>query len=83
MHKELTHFTVAGFLDAGSDIIKTKAKLIKTPILYSHGDSDPVNLYQSTVNAYNLTSSTDKEMKTWPGLFHECKCLKYISFFPY
>lgn len=75
---------MAGFLDAGSDIIKTKAKLIKTPILYSHADTDPINLYQSTVSAYNLTSSTDKEMKTWPGLFHECKCLKYISFFfPY
>ncbi|KAG2212730.1 Alpha/Beta hydrolase protein [Mucor mucedo] len=71
VHDFATLATLAGFIDAGSDIIKTKAKLIKTPILYSHADTDPINLYQSTLSAYNLTSSTDKEMKTWPGLFHE------------
>lgn len=63
-------------MDAGKDIIKSKAKLIKTPILYSHGDIDPINDYKGTLQAYGLTPSTDKEMKTWPGLFHECKLIK-------
>lgn len=53
--------------------MKSKAKLIKTPILYSHGDTDPINSYASTSKAYEITASEDKELKTWPGLFHECK----------
>lgn len=61
------------FIDAGADIIKKQARLIKTPILYSHGDADPINAYTGTVKAYELTTSTDKELKNWPGLYHECK----------
>ena len=60
-----------GFIDAGTDILKTKAKLIKTPILFSHGDADPINSYQGCVKAHDICPSTDKEMKNWPGLFHE------------
>lgn len=68
-------FTVRSFIDAGTDILKTKAKLVKTPILYSHGDADPINSYQGTLKAYELTPSSDKEMKNWPGLYHECKSI--------
>lgn len=56
---------MGSFIDAGKDIIDTRAKCIKTPILYSHGDVDPINNYKGTLQAYGLTSSTDKEMKTW------------------
>ncbi|GAA5803601.1 Alpha/Beta hydrolase protein [Helicostylum pulchrum] len=71
VHDFATLATLGGFLDAGKDIIKSKAKLINTPVLYSHGDIDPINDYKGTLQAYGLTPSTDKEMKTWPGLFHE------------
>lgn len=67
---------VRSFIDAGTDIISTKAKLIKTPILYAHGDADPINSYQGTAKAYELTPSSDKELKKWTGLFHECKLLR-------
>jgi acylglycerol lipase len=64
---------VRSFIDAGADIIATKAKLIKSPILYSHADTDPINSFKGCTEAYELTASTDKELKNWPGLFHECK----------
>jgi acylglycerol lipase len=64
---------VRSFIDAGNDILKKQAKLIKTPILYSHADADPINSYASAVKAFELTASTDKELKNWPGLYHECK----------
>jgi acylglycerol lipase len=74
---------VRSFIDAGTDILKTKAKLIKTPILYSHADADPINAYKSTVKAFELTPSTDKEMKNWPELYHECKLTIILSLFYY
>jgi acylglycerol lipase len=64
---------VSGFLDAGNDILNTEAKKITLPILYSHGDADPINAFKSTKKAYELSSSTDKELKNWNGLYHECK----------
>lgn len=67
---------VRGFIDAGNDILKTKAKLVKTTILYSHADTDPINSFKSTSEAYNLTSSKEKELKKWTGLFHECEYYK-------
>lgn len=73
IHDYATLATVAGFLDAGQDLFKL-ASAIKTPILYSHGDIDPINKYESTVKVYETTSSQDKELKTWPGLYHERKC---------
>lgn len=54
-------------------MITTQAKLIKTPILYSHADADPINSYEGTAEAYELTASEDKELKNWAGLYHECK----------
>lgn len=69
----LTCMVVRSFIDAGSDILKTRAKSIKTTILYSHADTDPINAYKSTSEAFDLTSSETKELKDWPGLFHECK----------
>ncbi|KAI8077908.1 Alpha/Beta hydrolase protein [Gilbertella persicaria] len=71
LHDYATLATLRSFIDAGADILKTKAKLIKTPILYSHGDADPINAYKGTAEAYALTVSQDKELKTWPGLYHE------------
>ncbi|CAO3643172.1 unnamed protein product [Mucor hiemalis] len=71
VHDYATLATLRSFIDAGTDIINTKAKLIKTPILYAHGDADPINSYQGTAKALELTTSSDKELKTWPGLFHE------------
>lgn len=71
-------------IDAGSDILKSKAKLIECPILFSHGDADPINAYPSSVKACELASSKDKEMKGWPGLYHECMYslnIFYFSFF--
>lgn len=58
--------------------------MIKTPILYSHADTDPINDYKGTLEAFELTPSTDKEIKNWPGLFHECKSfLFYITLFQF
>ncbi|ORZ03923.1 Alpha/Beta hydrolase protein [Syncephalastrum racemosum] len=70
IHDYGTLATVRGFLDAGQDLFK-RASAIKTPILYSHGDIDPINKYESTVKVYENTASQDKELKTWPGLYHE------------
>ncbi|KAI8876428.1 alpha/beta-hydrolase [Backusella circina FSU 941] len=71
VHDFATIGTIKGFLDAGQDILDNQAKKIKTPILYSHGDADPINAYDSTAKAFQLTASKDKELKTWPGLYHE------------
>lgn len=60
-------------IDAGSDVLKTRAKLINCPILYSHGDEDNINSHIACVKAYELTASKDKEMKSWKSLYHECK----------
>ncbi|RCH88993.1 hypothetical protein CU098_000933 [Rhizopus stolonifer] len=71
IHDFATLNTLKGMIDAGSDILKSKAKLIECPILFSHGDADPINAYPSSVKACELASSKDKEMKGWPGLYHE------------
>ncbi|KAI9280504.1 Alpha/Beta hydrolase protein, partial [Sporodiniella umbellata] len=71
IHDFATLNTLKSFIDAGSDILKTQAKLIECPLLVSHGDADPINDYQGSVKAYELASSKDKEMKGWPGLYHE------------
>jgi acylglycerol lipase len=70
---QLINYEVRGFLDAGQAILDSQAQKIKTPILYSHGDADPINAYDSTAKAFQLTASADKELKTWSGLYHECK----------
>lgn len=68
----LREYVVKGFLDAGQNLL-TVGKEIETPILFSHGDVDPVNSVDSTVKVYEIASSSDKTMKIWNGLYHECK----------
>ncbi|KAG0170473.1 hypothetical protein DFQ28_001730 [Apophysomyces sp. BC1034] len=65
------HFAkVRGFLDAGYSLL-TEGKAIETPVLFSHGDADPLNSYHSTAKVYEIASSTDKSLRTFPGLYHE------------
>ncbi|KAI8382477.1 Alpha/Beta hydrolase protein [Blakeslea trispora] len=71
VHDFATLSTLRSFIDAGTDIIKSKAKLIQTPILYSHSDADPINAYKGTAEAFELTASQDKELKTWSAYYHE------------
>ncbi|KAG0734310.1 hypothetical protein G6F57_012016 [Rhizopus arrhizus] len=71
VHDYATLNTLKSMIDAGSDILKSRAKLIECPILYSHGDADPINSHTSCVKACELTRSKDKEMKSWAGLYHE------------
>ncbi|CAO3587342.1 unnamed protein product [Absidia cylindrospora] len=70
VHDFTTIGTAGGFLEAGKNLLTIGSK-ITTPILFSHGDADPVNLYASTKRVYEITSSSDKELKTWEGLLHE------------
>lgn len=70
IHDFATLATLRSFIDAGTDLL-TKAKAIKTPILYSHADSDPINSFNGCKSAYEITSSQDKELKNWTGLYHE------------
>ncbi|KAI8343687.1 Alpha/Beta hydrolase protein [Chlamydoabsidia padenii] len=70
VHDFTTIATARGFLEAGTNLL-TIGNKIKTPILFSHGDADPVNLYDSTKRVYENASSSDKELKTWEGLYHE------------
>ncbi|KAG2219437.1 hypothetical protein INT45_002322 [Circinella minor] len=70
IHDYATLGTLSGFLDAGKALLKDASK-IETPILYSHGTTDPVNDFKGTKTAYEITSSKDKELKAWDGLFHE------------
>ncbi|KAK4514104.1 phosphoglycerate kinase [Mucor velutinosus] len=70
VHDFATLATLRSFVDAGTDLL-TKAKAIKTPILYSHADSDPINSFNGCKSAYEITSSQDKELKNWTGLYHE------------
>lgn len=70
VHDFATLSTLRSFIDAGTDLL-TKAKAITTPILYSHGDADPINSFQGCKSAFEITSSQDKELKDWPGLYHE------------
>ncbi|ORE08627.1 alpha/beta-hydrolase [Rhizopus microsporus var. microsporus] len=71
VHDYATLATLKSMIDAGSDILKTRAKLINCPILYSHGDEDNINSHIACVKAYELTASKDKEMKSWKSLYHE------------
>ncbi|CAO3615385.1 unnamed protein product [Cunninghamella echinulata] len=70
IHDYTTISTVGGFLDAGKDLL-TIGKDITTPVLFSHGDADPINKFESTKHVYEIASSTDKELKVWKGLYHE------------
>lgn len=64
-------------MDAGKDMLEG-SKNIHTPILYSHGIPDPVNSYNGTATAYENTSSQDKTLKAWEGLFHERKYFLFL-----
>ncbi|CAO3617828.1 unnamed protein product [Cunninghamella blakesleeana] len=70
IHDFTTISTVGGFLDAGKNLL-TIGKNITVPVLFSHGDADPINKYESTKHVYEIASSSDKELKKWPGLYHE------------
>ncbi|KAI7898951.1 Alpha/Beta hydrolase protein [Cokeromyces recurvatus] len=72
VHDYATLATLRSFIDAGQNMIdKPLANLIKIPILYSHADTDPINAFNGTSEAYKLTLSQDKELKNWAGLYHE------------
>lgn len=73
---EIHVIIVRGFLDAGKDLFKLAPKIHKIPILYSHGDVDPVNDFKGTEKVHKLSENDASELKCWKGLFHECM---YIS----
>ncbi|KAI8086705.1 Alpha/Beta hydrolase protein [Halteromyces radiatus] len=70
IHDYATIGTVGSFLDAGKNLLNIGSN-ITLPILFSHGDEDPVNSHEATQRLYHITSSTDKEFKSWEGLYHE------------
>ncbi|KAI9029103.1 Alpha/Beta hydrolase protein [Phycomyces nitens] len=70
IHDYATLDTLRGFLEAGESLL-TEGVKIDTPILFSHGTADPINNHDSTKKVYEIASSKDKEMKSWPGLYHE------------
>ncbi|CDS08239.1 hypothetical protein LRAMOSA02187 [Lichtheimia ramosa] len=71
IHDYATLATVRGFLDAGKDLFKLAPKIQKIPILYSHGDVDPVNDFKGTEKLHKLCGNDASELKCWEGLFHE------------
>ncbi|KAI9315138.1 Alpha/Beta hydrolase protein [Dichotomocladium elegans] len=70
IHDYSTLASVNGFLDAGKDLLDLAPK-ITTPVLYSHGDADPINDCKGTQQVFKLSNNPKSEMKVWPGLFHE------------
>ncbi len=48
-----------------------RAALIKLPILLLHGEDDQLTSLDGSVELYEAVSSTDKKLKTYPGLYHE------------
>ncbi|SAL94951.1 hypothetical protein [Absidia glauca] len=70
VHNFTTIGTARGFLEAGNSLLKIGSK-ISVPILFSHGDADAINLYASSKKVYEMAASSDKEFKTWDGLYHE------------
>ncbi|KAI8973861.1 Alpha/Beta hydrolase protein [Pilobolus umbonatus] len=71
VHDYATIKSMKEMLEICQEIPAKRAASIKVPILYSHGDADPINSHAGTVKAYKATGSVDKEMKTWKGLYHE------------
>jgi alpha-beta hydrolase superfamily lysophospholipase len=51
--------------------VKSRMHEIKLPILIIHGGSDPVNSVEGGRDLYAAVSSTDKEIKIYPGGMHE------------
>ncbi|KAI8061594.1 Alpha/Beta hydrolase protein [Gongronella butleri] len=62
--------TARAILEGGLDLHRV-APEIKTPILVSHGTADGVNSYEASKQVFGKIGSTDKQFKTWDGLYHE------------
>jgi alpha-beta hydrolase superfamily lysophospholipase len=51
--------------------VKAHAADVKIPILLIHGGSDPLNSPDGTRNFFDKVTFPDKEMKIYPGSYHE------------
>lgn len=52
--------------------VRANAPSITTPILMMHGLADRLVKPEGTQYVYNRVASTDKSLKLWDGLAHEC-----------
>jgi alpha-beta hydrolase superfamily lysophospholipase len=48
-----------------------RAAVIKLPIMLMHGEDDQLTSLDGSMELYEAVSSTDKKLKTYPGLYHE------------
>jgi alpha-beta hydrolase superfamily lysophospholipase len=58
------------FLDAMA-AAQAGASRIKLPILFQHGENDRLALAEGSQFLFDHVASTDKQLKIYPGLFHE------------
>lgn len=56
---------------AAIDRVRARAGEIQLPLLVLHGGADRVNSAQGSEELFNLVSSTDKQLRIYPGGFHE------------
>jgi len=56
---------------AAIDRVRARAGEIRLPLLVLHGGADRVNSVEGSKELFNLVSSTDKEIRIYPGGYHE------------
>ncbi len=58
-------------LNSEFGIIQSKMGRISVPMLIMHGSEDKISNPQGSQLLFDSISSDDKELKIWPGLYHE------------
>jgi len=56
---------------AAIDRVRARAGEIQLPLLVLHGGADRVNSVEGSKELFNLVSSEDKQLRIYPGGFHE------------
>jgi alpha-beta hydrolase superfamily lysophospholipase len=56
---------------AAIDRVRQRAGEIRLPLLVLHGDADRINSVEGSRELFNLVSSEDKQLKIYPGGYHE------------
>ena len=56
---------------AAIDRVRARAGEIQLPLLILHGESDRINSVDGSTELFNLVSSTDKQLRTYVGGYHE------------
>jgi acylglycerol lipase len=55
----------------GMDEVRKNVDRLKMPLLILHGTGDKVNPIEGSQALNQTAPSTDKTLKTYPGLFHD------------